>query len=105
MTAKTLLAALGLGALLLGVTASDASAHGWRGRHRHHIHRPVVRVVRPAPVVLVRPAPVVVRRAPVYVAPAPVVVAPPAPVYRPAPVVVAPPAPVVVAPAPRHDRW
>lgn len=98
MTAKTLLAALGLGALLLGMTASDASAHGWRGPHRHRIHRPVVRVVRPAPVV-------VVRSAPVYVAPAPVVVAPPAPVYRPAPAVIAPPAPVVVAPAPRHGRW
>jgi hypothetical protein len=99
MFAKTLLATLGLGVLLLGATASDASAHGWRGRHRHLVHRPVVRVVR-----VVRPTPVVVvRPAPVYVAPAPVVVAPPAPVYRPAPVVVAPPAPVVVAPAPR--RW
>lgn len=101
MFAKTLLATLGIaGALLLGVT-TDASAHGWRGPHRHHGHRPIVRVVRPAPVVIVRPAPVIVRRAPVLVAP-PVVVAPPAPIYRAAPVV-APPAPVVVAPAPR--RW
>lgn len=90
MTAKTLLAALGLGALLLGVTATDAAAHG-RGRHNH---RTAVRVVRPAPVV-VRPAPVVV-------APPRVVVVTPAPRYRPAPVVVRRTAPVIVsAPAPR----
>lgn len=83
MTAKTLLAALGLGALLLGVTATDAAAHG-RGRHNH---RTAVRVVRPAPVV---------------VAPPRVVVVAPAPRYRPAPVVVRRTAPVIVsAPAPR----
>lgn len=89
MTAKTLLAALGLGALLLGVTATDAAAHG-RGRHDH---RTAARAVRPAPV-FVRPAPVVV-------APHRAVVVAPAPRYVPAPVVVRRTVPVIVS-APAH---
>lgn len=111
MTAKTLLATLGVaGALLVGAT-TDASANPWQGRgpvfrggvvyrapiYRAPLYRPVVRVYRPAPVVYVPPAPIVYT-APVY--PAPVVVAQPV-VYR-APACATPAYP---RPWVRHARW